>query len=161
MRGESHERWHPPITLHTKAGPPPSLEVLTRMAKPGRNDLCPCGSGKKYKKCCLPKDDAKERADLEDDEIGDRTHVVVELVQAGKLDDAEVAARELLTSYPAEPDGWDCLGIVHEARGNNREAADCYRKMRDIMRQRPEDYEPGYEAEFAELIDRLDPPTTT
>ncbi len=24
------------------------------MAKVGRNDLCPCGSGKKYKKCCLP-----------------------------------------------------------------------------------------------------------
>lgn len=25
------------------------------MAKAGRNDPCPCGSGKKYKKCCLPK----------------------------------------------------------------------------------------------------------
>jgi len=24
-------------------------------AKTGRNDACPCGSGKKYKKCCLPK----------------------------------------------------------------------------------------------------------
>ena len=24
------------------------------MAKIGRNDPCPCGSGKKYKKCCLP-----------------------------------------------------------------------------------------------------------
>lgn len=23
------------------------------MSKPGRNDPCPCGSGKKYKKCCL------------------------------------------------------------------------------------------------------------
>ncbi len=23
---------------------------------PGRNDPCPCGSGKKYKKCCLPKE---------------------------------------------------------------------------------------------------------
>jgi hypothetical protein len=23
------------------------------MAKPGRNDPCPCGSGKKYKQCCL------------------------------------------------------------------------------------------------------------
>nr|WP_279289028.1 SEC-C metal-binding domain-containing protein [Anaerosolibacter carboniphilus] len=22
------------------------------MIKVGRNDLCPCGSGKKYKKCC-------------------------------------------------------------------------------------------------------------
>jgi hypothetical protein len=27
------------------------------MAKIGRNDLCPCGSGRKYKKCC----EAKER----------------------------------------------------------------------------------------------------
>ena len=23
--------------------------------KVGRNELCPCGSGKKFKKCCLPK----------------------------------------------------------------------------------------------------------
>jgi hypothetical protein len=26
--------------------------------KAGRNDPCPCGSGKKYKKCCLKKDEA-------------------------------------------------------------------------------------------------------
>jgi len=25
--------------------------------KPGRNDVCWCGSGKKYKKCHLPEDD--------------------------------------------------------------------------------------------------------
>jgi len=35
------------------------LEALTApdggAAKVGRNDPCPCGSGKKYKKCCLPK----------------------------------------------------------------------------------------------------------
>src|SRR2546427_8896440 len=24
----------------------------------GRNDPCPCGSGKKYKKCCLPRETA-------------------------------------------------------------------------------------------------------
>ena len=30
------------------------------MAKPlGRNDLCRCGSGKKYKHCCLEKDNAR------------------------------------------------------------------------------------------------------
>ena len=28
--------------------------------KIGRNDLCPCGSGKKYKKCCLYKSDQKK-----------------------------------------------------------------------------------------------------
>ncbi len=26
------------------------------MSKTGRNDLCPCGSGLKYKKCCESKD---------------------------------------------------------------------------------------------------------
>lgn len=30
--------------------------------KTGRNDPCPCGSGRKYKACCLPKDEAAERA---------------------------------------------------------------------------------------------------
>ena len=29
--------------------------------KLGRNNPCPCGSGKKYKKCCLPKDEEKKR----------------------------------------------------------------------------------------------------
>src|SRR5215211_3800859 len=32
--------------------------------KVGRNDPCPCGSGKKYKKCCLEKDQAAGRARL-------------------------------------------------------------------------------------------------
>ena len=27
-----------------------------KMSKIGRNDQCPCGSGKKYKKCCLNKE---------------------------------------------------------------------------------------------------------
>jgi hypothetical protein len=31
----------------------------------GRNDPCPCGSGKKYKKCCLPKDRAARIQALE------------------------------------------------------------------------------------------------
>ncbi len=31
------------------------------MSKPGRNDLCYCGSGKKYKQCHLREDQAKER----------------------------------------------------------------------------------------------------
>jgi len=31
----------------------------------GRNDPCHCGSGKKYKKCCAAKDEAKERESLD------------------------------------------------------------------------------------------------
>ena len=32
----------------------PASPVLNPMRNVGRNDPCPCGSGKKYKKCCLP-----------------------------------------------------------------------------------------------------------
>src|SRR5579864_1281606 len=30
------------------------------MQRPGRNDPCPCGSGKKYKRCCLGKEVQRE-----------------------------------------------------------------------------------------------------
>ena len=39
--------------IKKKAG----LPTEARRAKVGRNNPCPCGSGKKYKKCCLPKYD--------------------------------------------------------------------------------------------------------
>ena len=32
---------------------PPSEPVKNPLRGVGRNDPCPCGSGKKYKKCCL------------------------------------------------------------------------------------------------------------
>ena len=35
---------------HSHAHPAP---LVRQGAKIGRNDACPCGSGKKYKKCCL------------------------------------------------------------------------------------------------------------
>jgi SEC-C motif-containing protein len=39
-------------TRPLREGPAPFREVAKR---PGRNDPCPCGSGKKYKHCCLGK----------------------------------------------------------------------------------------------------------
>ena len=32
------------------------------VTRPGRNDACHCGSGRKYKQCCLGKDEAADRA---------------------------------------------------------------------------------------------------
>jgi len=41
-------------------------------SKLGRNDPCHCGSGKKYKKCCLDKDEAAERAKREAEKNADK-----------------------------------------------------------------------------------------
>jgi SEC-C motif domain protein len=45
-RDPSDGRWLFANELALKAAP------ITRGPQPGRNDPCPCGSGKKYKKCC-------------------------------------------------------------------------------------------------------------
>jgi hypothetical protein len=42
------------------------------MSKPGRNDACHCGSGKKYKKCCLEADQAQERISREEEQLRQR-----------------------------------------------------------------------------------------
>ncbi|MGH2992079.1 MAG: SEC-C domain-containing protein [Solirubrobacterales bacterium] len=39
---------------------------------PSRNSACPCGSGRKYKRCCLAKDERAAQADRFDDAVGRR-----------------------------------------------------------------------------------------
>jgi tetratricopeptide (TPR) repeat protein len=171
------------------------------MAKPGRNDPCHCGSGNKYKKCCLARDEAVEREgmaearaqreaqheeraaerrlqvqelkaamaarlagaeDLDDDDtLMDESNAVIDLIRAGKLDEAEAAARALLARYPDVHDGWDRLGMVHEARGDNAQAADCYRRVVAFLDANPDYSEPAFKDKFVERIARLAPPAAT
>jgi len=46
-----------PLDAAPQSAPGPTTATApmhgTRGPKVGRNDRCPCGSGKKYKKCCL------------------------------------------------------------------------------------------------------------
>lgn len=154
-------------------------------AKIGRNDPCPCGSGLKYKRCCLEKDQTaehqqfvraaeaaaaqrkevetfldREQTFLEEQEaLKEASNTPIRLIKAGKLDEAEKAARELLVRYPEVHDGYDRLGQVYEARGQNKEAADCYRKVISFIHSHPDDYDDAdFEAVFHRLVAKLDPP---
>jgi tetratricopeptide (TPR) repeat protein len=153
------------------------------MAKTGRNDPCPCGSGKKYKLCCLSKDDAAARATAEakqaaaaehaknllreleeqlaDEDLDEASNAVVDLVDAGKLDEAEAAANDLLVRFPEVYDGYDRLGMVAEARGDKKLAAAHYRKVIEFTEQHPGLTDPRLVANFQRMVDELDPPTTT
>ncbi len=44
------------VTFEGGGGKTVKRRPVTKKAKVGRNDPCPCGSGKKYKNCCLDKD---------------------------------------------------------------------------------------------------------
>jgi hypothetical protein len=45
-----------PISTSEKMKPEPKIVPVRQGPKIGRNQPCPCGSGKKYKKCCLRKE---------------------------------------------------------------------------------------------------------
>ena len=48
--------------------------------------------------------------------------------------------------------------MVHEARSENRQAADCYRKVLDVIRRHPDNYDVAFDQKFVNLIAKLNPP---
>ena len=90
------------------------------------------------------------------DELTEASNAVVDMVQAGNLDAAEQAAHDLLARFPDVHDGYDRLGMVCEARGDHRQAADYYRKAINVIRNHPDNYDPEFEAAFQRLVDRFE-----
>jgi tetratricopeptide (TPR) repeat protein len=148
------------------------------MAKIGRNDLCPCGSGKKYKRCCMARDEAVAREEFAtaaasqaaaaaaqhdphlcddcNEQLDVAANAALALIDAGKYDAAERAAHDVLARFPAVHDGHECLGRLHQAKGDNQQAAECYRKVIAFARAEPHFYDPHFIDHFQNLIDRLE-----
>lgn len=59
------------------------------MVKIGRNAPCPCGSGKKYKKCCLDKDQESSRAKAAAEQSFPDSYKELELEKAGRGQEIE------------------------------------------------------------------------
>ena len=95
------------------------------MEKLGRNDPCPCGSGKKYKHCCLLREtgqaQAPHRRTPNDEEQG------IALMRQGKPDEAVVRLRKALAKTPNHPVAHNNLGIALLMLGRTQEASACYR----------------------------------
>ena len=145
----------------------------------GRNAPCPCGSGKKYKACCLRADQERARADppevtepkrastskaiswddveWDDDDLDELSNGALDLIREGRLDEAEHACDELLRRYPEVYDGLERMGMILEARGKRKEAADYFRRAVAHARSMG-----GVDEEYIQVMqrdaDRLDPP---
>jgi tetratricopeptide (TPR) repeat protein len=102
------------------------------MTKPGRNDPCRCGSGKKYKKCCLSLDQRSAATPpllvVDDDGLDDLSNSVIDLAREARFDEALAACARLLDEFPDVVDGLERSGMVHAKMGNHALAADFYRR---------------------------------
>jgi tetratricopeptide (TPR) repeat protein len=111
------------------------------MNKPGRNDTCPCGSGKKYKKCCLPKEEAQQlrqaaalpRGGGNDSEepfitelrpdVDDKVDRVLARLESGAGREVEPELKALLKEYPGYHMTHYAMGVyiamvMDDARGS-------------------------------------------
>lgn len=84
--------------------------------KLGRNDLCLCGSGKKYKQCCSNPQQARKSA------LEQLLPVAWNFYRQGLFDDAEKACRELLNDNSRLASAWHLLGSIALQQGQTKEA---------------------------------------
>ena len=120
----------------------------------GRNAPCTCGSGKKYKKCCLGKESKSKAEDYKEVKQGnpynsDMSHSfiecdidelsnsVIDLIESKDYDKAKETCRKLQEEYPDQIDGIERFSSVYEAEGNIEKAVEYYLKTVEFMRNNP------------------------
>src|SRR3989304_4682263 len=86
------------------------------MKKLGRNDPCKCGSGKKYKHCCLLREDSQavsKRADTAS--TAEAIRAAREHHQAGKNDVAVELINKAISNNHSDPSYYNNLGSAYRA----------------------------------------------
>ncbi len=137
------------------------------MPKVGRNEPCPCGSGKKYKKCCMEKDEQQERetrARIEEaieSVLGPRSaepRSDVSPLYVGDLfededEEYETEEESELWHRFGEADYEGKIGIFLEAlEAEQLDDVDAFDMLSDIW---VEAKDRGQQGRFDELVDRL------
>jgi tetratricopeptide (TPR) repeat protein len=93
--------------------------------KPGRNDPCPCGSGKKYKKCCALTATGTSPAKTDDQQSGKRLggppdlKALFGLLNAGRYAELETKARSLVELHRDAGLVWKLLGAALWMQGKD------------------------------------------
>lgn len=122
------------------------------MTKPGRNDPCLCGSGKKFKQCCgslqaSAASGQNPHACLSSSMAGRPAAVppslptaaevnqLVALFNAGRHEELERQARRLLERFPGSGAAWNVLGVSLQVQGKDALAA--LRKATELLPKDP------------------------
>jgi tetratricopeptide (TPR) repeat protein len=113
--------------------------------KIGRNEPCPCGSGKKYKKCCLRKHEkikdllrgSVEFQEPEAEEEGPPEYVVkgFDLLAANNYEEAISYAGNLISTYPEDDRIHDTLATAYLATRQHDEAIALCRSRWEVAKE--------------------------
>ena len=97
--------------------------------KTGRNDPCPCGSGKKFRKCCETKTAPQSgTAQAPDPSPAGLLQEAIAHHQAGLLEKAKGLYQLILRKNPNHADALHLLGMISYQTGDHSEAEELIRK---------------------------------
>jgi tetratricopeptide (TPR) repeat protein len=96
--------------------------------KVGRNEPCPCGSGKKYKQCCEQTGAAPAQNLATGFSPQQALQTAMAQHQAGNLGQAETLYKQVLQTAPNQPDALHLLGLVAKQKGDLKTAVQLMRK---------------------------------
>lgn len=109
--------------------------------KTGRNDPCPCGSGRKFKQCCQQQaSHAGEQREAMLAAIPNAMRVAIAHHQAGRLPQAEAIYQQVLSVMPRHPDALHLLGAIALTNGSIPLAIERIQKAISINPANPEYY---------------------
>ncbi len=94
------------------------------MSKVGRNDPCPCGSGKKYKQCCMNKTTPGVQEKAQPLTVAQMTDMVYRYVRAERWDEAQPLVEKLLKLSPGDAGLLYYRGAICRGLGQYSEAVD-------------------------------------
>ncbi len=77
--------------------------AANQSTRPGRNEPCHCGSGKKYKQCCLRKDEDADREAREKEAKKAAAKAKREAKKAAEEGEPEAASEQTPGKGPANP----------------------------------------------------------
>ncbi len=109
------------------------------MQKTGRNDPCPCGSGKKYKQCCLLKEAAPPKPTPTPKAAHpspDQLDHLVELFNSGRHAEMEALGRSLTRQFPESGQAWKALGTAQQVQA--KDASHALAKAAQLLPGDPE-----------------------
>jgi tetratricopeptide (TPR) repeat protein len=93
-----------------------------------------------------------------EDDLDRLSNRVVDLIDDGRLEEAEAACQELKEQYPEVIDWIHRTAMLHEARGETPQAIEFYERTLQFMDAYPEDFEELSREPFREAIERLQRP---
>jgi hypothetical protein len=99
--------------------------------------------------------DTDWRHDPELDELEQLSNSVIDLINTGRLDDAERACLELKRRFPEMIDWIDRAAAVHEARGEVGRAIELYRACVEYIDDNSDDFDEDGKDFYRGAIERL------